>query len=64
MTHHKIKIKRYIGKKKKHPSSWSKNLHYGQCGQSCPCCRFIAESSLEPKYRSWFGVCKICAFAR
>lgn len=64
MTHRVIKIKRYIRKKKKHPRSCSKNLHYGQCGQSCPCCRFAVESSLEPKYISCFGVCKICAFER
>ena len=23
----------------KHPDIWSKISHYGQCGQSCPCCR-------------------------
>lgn len=36
----------------KHPSSWSKNNHYGQCGQSCPCCRAHVGDTL--------GACPIC----
>jgi len=36
-----------------HPKSWSRNNHYGMCGQSCPCCR--AEMETEP-----LGVCPIC----
>jgi len=37
----------------KHPKSWNQHTHYGQCGQSCPCCRaFIEEVP--------FGVCNIC----
>ena len=36
----------------KHPSSWSRKIHYGQCGQSCPCCRAGVGDSL--------GACPIC----
>lgn len=36
----------------KHPDFWSKNSHYGQCGQSCPCCRANVGDSL--------GACPIC----
>jgi hypothetical protein len=38
----------------KHPTSWSERAHYGQCGQNCPCCRFI----IEPDS---LGVCTVCA---
>ena len=36
----------------KHPVVWSKNSHYGQCGQSCPCCRAHMGDTL--------GACSIC----
>ena len=36
-----------------HPTPWTKINHWGQCGQSCPCCRAIVEG--VP-----FGVCSIC----
>ena len=36
----------------KHPDVWSNNSHYGQCGQSCPCCRAHLGDSL--------GACPIC----
>ena len=36
----------------KHPSEWSQKHHYGQCGQSCPCCR----SKMGDK----LGSCTIC----
>ena len=36
----------------KHPEIWSKNNHYGQCGQSCPCCRAHVGDTL--------GACPIC----
>ena len=36
-----------------HPTGWEKTTHYGQCGQSCPCCRANVED--VP-----FGVCLIC----
>ena len=35
-----------------HPSCWSKKVHYGQCGQSCPCCRADVGDKL--------GACTIC----
>lgn len=37
----------------RHPASWSLAEHYGQCGQSCPCCR----AAVEP---TSLGVCAIC----
>jgi hypothetical protein len=37
----------------RHPASWSSEQHYGQCGQSCPCCR----ASVEP---TSLGTCAIC----
>lgn len=45
----KIKTKT---KHKKHPKSWNNHTHYGQCGQSCPCCRAQMGES--------FGGCTIC----
>jgi len=36
----------------KHPSGWTKENHYGMCGQSCPCCR--------KKVGDIFGVCTVC----
>ena len=38
----------------KHPSVWCPKSHYGQCGQSCPCCRAHVGDI--------FGVCPICSF--
>jgi len=35
-----------------HPDSWSSHTHYGQCGQSCPCCRAIVGDK--------WGACSIC----
>lgn len=44
-----------------HGSEWTPSAHYakGQCGQSCPCCRFNEARELPPS--SWLGVCTICA---
>ena len=36
-----------------HPTCWSADKHYGQCGQSCPCCR--AEIG-----DNW-GACMVCS---
>lgn len=36
----------------KHPDVWSNDQHYGQCGQSCPCCRAHVGDTL--------GACPIC----
>lgn len=41
----------------KHPvgldgKPWTKHIHYGMCGQSCPCCRKQAGDT--------FGACTIC----
>jgi len=36
----------------KHPTSWNPHTHYGQCGQSCPCCRAIVGDK--------WGACSIC----
>ena len=36
----------------KHPKSWNSYSHYGQCGQSCPCCR--------AKLGESWGACTIC----
>ena len=36
----------------KHPESWNKHSHYGQCGQSCPCCRAMVGDE--------WGACSIC----
>ena len=35
-----------------HPKSWDKHTHYGQCGQSCPCCRSEVGDT--------WGSCPIC----
>ena len=35
-----------------HPPSWNPHTHYGQCGQSCPCCRTIVGDK--------WGSCSIC----
>lgn len=37
---------------KTHPSCWNPVTHYGQCGQSCPCCR--------KRCGEIFGSCIIC----
>ena len=37
-----------------HPQGWSPSDHYGWCGQSCPCCRFVVEGP------GGFGACKHC----
>ena len=39
-------------KVKKHVSSWTSKTHYGQCGQSCPCCR--------SQFNEEIGSCPIC----
>ncbi len=46
-----------------HGGAWTPSAHYtvGQCGQSCPCCRF--EEARHRESSSWFGVCTICARA-
>ena len=36
-----------------HPKSWNSHTHYGQCGQSCPCCRAIVGDK--------WGACSICS---
>ena len=35
-----------------HPIYWCNQNHYGQCGQSCPCCRAAVGDT--------FGACPIC----
>lgn len=35
-----------------HPKYWNIHTHYGQCGQSCPCCRAAVGDT--------FGACPIC----
>ena len=35
-----------------HPKYWTEEKHYGQCGQSCPCCRAAVGDT--------FGACPIC----
>ena len=36
------------------PSTWvGQKTHYGQCGQSCPCCR--------SRCRETIGACPICS---
>lgn len=35
-----------------HPTGWTPITHYGQCGQSCPCCRRRVGDTL--------GACTIC----
>ena len=42
--------------KRAHPRAWTERGHFGQCGQSCPCCRFVVESAQNPDPASWFGV--------
>ena len=37
-----------------HPASWDSTTHYGQCGQSCPCCRSEVGDTL--------GACPICKY--
>ena len=36
-----------------HPNCWNENSHYGQCGQSCPCCRAMVGDE--------WGACLICS---
>lgn len=36
----------------KHPRMWTKENHYGMCGQNCPCCR--------KKCGAGLGICPIC----
>jgi len=38
----------------KHPTCWDSENHYGQCGQSCPCCRARAGDSVN------WGACPLC----
>ena len=47
-----------------HGESWTASGHYadGQCGQSCPCCRF--EEARGRDRSTWLGVCPICASER
>ena len=50
-------LKEKIVENKKHPCGldgkpWTHEIHYGMCGQSCPCCRKIAGDIL--------GACTIC----
>ena len=37
-----------------HGSAWSREYHYGRCGQSYPCCRAA--------YCEYFGSCPLCLF--
>ena len=46
------KIKKSNNTPKVHPKSWKSHTHYGQCGQSCPCCRAILGDE--------WGACSIC----
>ena len=32
---------------------WNKKNHFGQCGQSCPCCRWILQKEI-------LGSCEFC----
>lgn len=42
-----------------HPEIWSDISHYGQCGQSCPCCRArLYQRGIDMDAR--FGACTIC----
>lgn len=41
-------------KEESHPSDWTDSNHYGQCGQSCPCCRSVIEGA------TGIGTCPIC----
>jgi hypothetical protein len=47
-----------------HEGNWTEAAHYvdGQCGQSCPCCRF--EEARERPKSTWLGVCPVCAEER
>ena len=42
----------------KHPEGWNTHVHYGQCGQSCPCCRFQVE--YVQNGGSTLGICSVC----
>ena len=35
-----------------HPECWNEHTHYGQCGQSCPCCRAMVGDE--------WGACLVC----
>lgn len=37
----------------KYDINWTEKDHYGQCGQSCPCCRWKIGQEI-------FGSCEIC----
>ena len=51
-TNQDQKIKKNIPKAHVHPASWNPHTHYGQCGQSCPCCR--------SKVGDIWGSCLVC----
>ena len=36
-----------------HPECWNVHTHYGQCGQSCPCCRAMVGDE--------WGACLVCS---
>jgi len=36
-----------------HPECWNEHTHYGQCGQSCPCCRAMVGDE--------WGACLVCS---
>ena len=43
----------------KHPKGWSLTNHWGQCGQSCPCCRAnLYKQNIDPDAK--WGACDIC----
>lgn len=44
--------KEYTKSNEIHPESWNEYTHYGQCGQSCPCCRTMVGDK--------WGACSIC----
>jgi hypothetical protein len=42
-----------VSQPRTHPDFWNELTHYGQCGQSCPCCRSEVGDEL--------GSCLVCS---
>ena len=49
----KVKATEQINEPIIHPECWNEHTHYGQCGQSCPCCRAMVGDE--------WGACLVCS---
>jgi hypothetical protein len=49
---HKMTLRSHTVPTAVHPDCWDEHKHYGQCGQSCPCCRAEVGDT--------WGACTVC----